>query len=77
MHGGIFTVNGFTSACSSKSTRSLIIHIIYIIANKNNPKTEVSKNLSGVKSITHETTQLIIKMTLSEPSQFRLKGKGK
>ena len=49
MYGGIFTVNGFTSVCSSKSTRSLIICTIYIIANKNNPKTEVSNNLSRVK----------------------------
>ena len=66
MYGGIFTVNGFTSVCSSKSTRSLIICKIYIIANKNNPKTEVSNNLSGVKNITR-----------SEPAQFRLKGKEK
>ena len=59
MYDGIFTVNGVTSVCSSKSTRSLIICTIYIIANKNNPKTEVSNNLSGVKNITHETRQLL------------------
>ena len=57
MYGRIFKVNGFTSACSSKSTWSSIIYIISILANKNNPKTEVSNNLSGVKNITHETRQ--------------------
>ena len=38
---------------------SLIICTIYIIANKNNHKTEVSNNLSGMKNITHETRQLL------------------
>ena len=38
MYGGIFTVNGVTSVCSSKSTRSLIICTIYIIAKKITPR---------------------------------------
>ena len=74
MYGGIFTVNGFTSVCSSKSTRSLIICTIYIIANKNNPKTEVSNNLSGVKNITHETRQLL-KWPARNPLSLDLKEK--
>ena len=74
MYGGIFTVNGFTSVCSSKSTRSLIICTIYNIANKNNPKTEVSNNLSGVKNITHETRQLL-KWPARNPLSLELKEK--
>ena len=73
-YGGIFTVNGFTSFCSSKSTRSLINCSIYIIANKNNPKTEVSNNLSRVKNITHETRQLL-KWPARNPLSLDLKEK--
>ena len=72
MYGGIFTVNGFTLVCSSKSTRSLII--CTIIADKNNPKTEVSNNLSGVKNITHETRQLL-KLPAWNPLSLDLKEK--
>ena len=74
MYGGIFTVNGFTSVCSSKSTRSLIICTIYIIANKNIPKTDVSNDLSGVKNITHETRQLL-KWPARNPLSLELKEK--
>ena len=73
MFGGIFAVNGFTSACSSKSTWSYIIYIIFIIANKNNPKKEVSNNLSGVKN-THETIQLL-KRRARNPLSLDLKEK--
>ena len=34
-------------------------YLVYIIANKNNPRTEISNNLSGVKNITQETRKLL------------------
>ena len=43
-----------------KANEVKFFYLIYIIANKNNPKTEVSNNLSGVKNITQETRQLLI-----------------
>ena len=56
----VFTVDGFTSACSSNCKKHLKLnYLAYIIANKNNPRTEISNNLSGVKNITHETRKLL------------------
>ena len=40
------------------------LFILYIIGNKQNPKTEVSNNLSGVKK-NHPRNKTVIKMTRS------------
>ena len=52
LYGGIFTVIMVLLRPVAQK------HLYYIIANENNPKTEVSHNLSGVKNITQETRQL-------------------
>ena len=40
-----------------KANEVKFFYLIYIIANKNNPKTEVSNNLSGVKKQTNTKQQ--------------------
>ena len=60
MYGGIFTVNGVTSVCSSKSTRSLIICTIYIIISSF-LEIDFAINISDKKSRRFDLSEVIFK----------------